>query len=54
MQYKTIVLRLLEQRAATYEQLRQRRQLLATLNCLAAEMKASHESWKCRVLPASV
>jgi hypothetical protein len=46
MQYKTIVLELLQERTQLHEQLRQARQLLPTLESLAQELKASHESWK--------
>ena len=46
MQYKTIVLELLRERAELHEQLRQTRQLLPTLEALAAELKTSHDGWK--------
>jgi hypothetical protein len=46
MQYKTIVLALLEERTEYHEQLRRTRRLLPTLETLAQEMKTSHESWK--------
>jgi hypothetical protein len=42
MQYKTIVLALLEQRTELYEQLRQTRQLLPTLEALATELRDHH------------
>lgn len=45
MQYKTIVLELLWERAALHEQLRQTHRLLPTLETLARELKASHETW---------
>jgi hypothetical protein len=44
MLYKTIVLHLLEDRPQMYQQLRKSRTLLATLNRLAEELKASHEA----------
>ena len=46
MQYKTIVLELLWERADLHEQLRQTHSLLPTLGTLAKELKASHETWK--------
>ena len=45
MQYKTIVLELLWERAELHEQLRQKHRLLPTLETLAKELKASHETW---------
>jgi len=44
-QYKTICLGLLEQRPEIYDQLRQNRTLLPTLNRLAGELKARHQAW---------
>ena len=46
MQYKTIVLELLEQRPETHDQLRKERKLLTTLEFYAKELKTSHEAWK--------
>lgn len=46
MQYKTIVLELLQQRPQMHEQLRLTRRLLPTLSTCAKELKASHEAWK--------
>jgi len=46
MQYKTIILQLLQQRPQMHEQLRQERKLLPTLEIYAKELKASHEDWK--------
>lgn len=43
MQYKTIVLELLQQRTELHEQLRQKRKLLETVESMAVELKASHE-----------
>lgn len=45
MNYKTICLGLLEQHPEIYDQLRQRRMLLPTLNRLASELKARHHLW---------
>jgi len=44
-QYKTICLGLLEQHPEMYDQLRQRRTLLPTLNRMAGELKARHHAW---------
>jgi hypothetical protein len=44
MQYKTIVLEMLEQRTQLHEQLRQQRKLLTTMETYAKELKASHEA----------
>lgn len=46
MQYKTIVLQLLEDRPEIHEQLRSSRQLLPTMERIAKELKTSHEAWK--------
>lgn len=46
MYYKTIVLRLLEERPQMHERLRQEHQLLSAMNLHARELKASHEEWK--------
>lgn len=46
MNYKTITLRLLEDRPELYEQLRQRRLLLQTLDDCAWTLKTSHEAWR--------
>ena len=46
MQYKTIVLELLQQRPAMHEQLRQARQLLPALDSYALDLKNRHEAWK--------
>ena len=50
MLYKTIVLSLLEQLPQLHEQLCKNRQLLATLERLADELKSSHETWKEQLL----
>jgi hypothetical protein len=46
MQYKTIVLELLQQRQEMYDQLRKDRKLLPTMELYARELKTSHEAWK--------
>jgi hypothetical protein len=46
MQYKTIVLELLEQHPALMEALRSQRILLASMESYASELKISHEAWK--------
>jgi len=46
MQYKTIALELLRERMEFYQQLRLAHRLLAVLETLATELKASHDSWK--------
>ena len=51
MQYKTIVLELLQQRPEMHDQLRRNRMLLPTLELYASELKTSHEAWKDTPLP---
>ena len=46
MQYKTIVLELLQQRQEMHDQLRKDRKLLTTMEQYARELKSSHEAWK--------
>jgi hypothetical protein len=46
MQYKTIILELLQQRPEIHEQLRKSRKLLPTMEQYARELKTSHEAWK--------
>ena len=46
MQYKTIILELLQQRPEMHEQLRKERKLLPALELYAKELKTSHEAWK--------
>ncbi len=46
MQYKTIILELLQQRPEMHEQLRLDRKLLSTVELYARELKTSHETWK--------
>ncbi len=45
MMYKTICLGLLEQHPQIYDQLRQSRTLLPTLNRLSSGLKARHQAW---------
>ena len=46
MQYKTIVLQLLEQHPELYNQLRKRRQLLPALETYSLQLKTLHEEEK--------
>ncbi len=46
MQYKTIVLELLQQRPEMHEQIRMNRKLLTTMESHARDLKSSHEAWK--------
>ena len=46
MQYKSIVLELLQQRTELHEQLRLTRRLMPAMETYARELKASHETWK--------
>jgi hypothetical protein len=46
MQYKTIVLELLQQYPETHERLKESRTLLSTIELLAAGLKESHETLK--------
>jgi hypothetical protein len=46
MLYKTIILELLQNRPELYEQLRKNRTLLPTVNRLASDLKARHQTWK--------
>ena len=46
MQYKTIVLELLQQRTELHEQLRLTRRLRPTMESLAVELRELHLSWK--------
>jgi len=45
MQYKTIVLGMLEQRPELYEQLRSQRMVLPALDRYALELKSLHQAW---------
>jgi hypothetical protein len=53
MQYKTIILQLLEQRPQMHQQLRQERRLLPAMELYAKELKESHETWKETLASAS-
>ena len=46
MQYKTIVLELLQQQTELHEELRLTRRLFPTMEALAKDLKARHETWK--------
>lgn len=46
MQYKTIVLHLLEQQPEMYDQLRRQRKVLPTLEHYARELRSLHLAWK--------
>ena len=46
MQYKTIILELLQQRPRMYNQLRKSRKLLLTVDCYARELRISHQACK--------
>ena len=45
MQYKTIILELLQERPEMHEQLRKNRKLLPAMEFFAHELKTSHETW---------
>ena len=45
MQYKTMVLELLQQQTELHDQLRLTRRLLPTMEALAKDLKARHETW---------
>ena len=49
MQYKTIVLQLLEQHPEIKDQLQKQRQMLPTLERCARQLKTLHEFWKERL-----
>ena len=52
MQYKTIVLQLLEQHPEVRDQLKRHRQMLPTMERYARELKTRHEAWKDRLSQA--
>jgi hypothetical protein len=52
MQYKTIVLQLLEQNPQLRDQLKRERQMLPTMERYALELKTRHEAWKERLSQA--
>lgn len=49
MDYKIIVLELIQYQPQLHEQLRKERRLLAAMECYAGELKDLHESWKQRL-----
>jgi hypothetical protein len=53
MQYKTMILEILQQRPQMYEALRHQRLLLPSLERLASQLKASHDLWKGRLAQSS-
>ncbi len=52
MQYKTILLALLQERQELHERLRQERRLLPALNLYANELRTCHLAWKERLAAA--
>ena len=54
MQYKTIVLELLQQIPELHDRLRRNRTLFSTLEQLAAGLKDSHEEWKRRLAQSNL
>lgn len=46
MQYKTMILELLQQQPEIYDQLRKERKLLPTMEHYSKELRMSHEAWK--------
>jgi hypothetical protein len=52
MQYKTIILELLQQRPQMHEELRKDRKLLPALELYSKDLKTSHETWKERLAQA--
>jgi len=52
MNYKTIVLELLQQHPKRHEHLKRNRMLLSTLEVFARDLKTRHEFWKDRLLQA--
>lgn len=46
MQYKTMILELLQQRPQVHDRLRKDRKLLPAMELYAKELKAGHEAWK--------
>jgi hypothetical protein len=49
MQYKTIILELIQSQTKLHDRLCLDRQLLSTVNSYAVDLKASHEEWKDRL-----
>jgi len=52
MQYKTIVLQLLQEHPEIHAQLRSQRMLLPALDSCSRQLKTSHETWKDRLSQA--
>ena len=50
MQYRTIILKLLQQRPQLYEQLCKEHNLLITIKICAKELRERHDAWKERLL----
>lgn len=46
MQYKKIILEMLEQRTELHKRLRQERKLLTTIETYAKDLRANHDEWK--------
>jgi hypothetical protein len=53
MQYKTIVLQLLEQQPEIYHQLRKKRQMLPAMEHYAGELRTLHLAWKATLSQAA-
>ncbi len=49
MQYKTIVLELLQEQAGLYDQLRSSNRLLPAMETYATELKTIHDAWKQKI-----
>jgi hypothetical protein len=52
MQYKTIVLEMIQDRPQLYDRLLKERALLSTLEAYAGQLRDSHHIWKGRLLQA--
>lgn len=50
MQYKTIVLALIQERPGLYEQLRSSKRLLPAMDAYAIELRDSHLAWQAEIL----
>lgn len=53
MQYRTIVLGLIQRHPQTYHQLYSNRRLMPTADLYAEQLKATHQSWKSRLAKAN-
>jgi hypothetical protein len=49
MQYKTIVMELIQERPELYEQLRSSKRLLPAIDAYSIELRNSHDLWKARI-----